>query len=367
MRKLLDMKTSTAILALAAAALAFVSCGGKQNSQGDGTNGDKLVHSPEANEVSVMVLRSQPFNLQMVSNGKLSAAGRSELYFENVGTITEMNVANGDRVSSGAILARIDDGRQANDVRSAEIALEKARMSLYDELIGLGYEARDTVSVPLDVMATARMKSGFLEAENTLEKARNELAATVLRAPFSGRVADVKLKKYDRTGSEPFCTIIDDSSFDVDFNVLESEYGFLGKDLPVKVSPFGSEKSLSGRVTTINPAVDKNGQVGVRARIANDGTLVDGMNVRVVVEKAENDRLVVPKSAVVIRDGLDVLFRYRGGKAEWVYVNVLMSNAESYAVVANRDRGAELFPGDSVIVSGNLNLADGSQVTLREE
>ena len=33
-------------------------------------------------------------------------------------------------------------------------------------------------------------------------------------------------------------------------------------------------------------------------------------------------------------------------------------------VEANLDRGAELNPGDLVIVSGNLNLADGSEVSL---
>ena len=30
----------------------------------------------------------------------------------------------------------------------------------------------------------------------------------------------------------------------------------------------------------------------------------------------------------------------------------------------NTERGADLSPGDIVIVSGNLNLADGSEVTI---
>ena len=33
---------------------------------------------------------------------------------------------------------------------------------------------------------------------------------------------------------------------------------------------------------------------------------------------------------------------------------------------SNRDRSAELDPGDLIIVSGNLNLADGSEVTLTD-
>ena len=76
---------------------------------------------------------------------------------------------------------------------------------------------------------------------------------------------------------------------------------------------------------------------------------------------------MVPKRAVVIRDNLEVLFRYNGGKADWVYVNTLRANSESFAIEANADRGAELHEGDLIIVSGNLNLADGSKVVLKEE
>ena len=112
--------------------------------------------------------------------------------------------------------------------------------------------------------------------------------------------------------------------------------------------------------------MDENGQVAVKAGIAGGGDFLDGMNVRVIVSKSVNALLVVPKSAVVIRDNMDVLFRYSQGRSEWVYVNLLMSNAEEYAVEANSDRGAVLEAGDSVIVSGNLNLADGSEVVLKK-
>ena len=95
--------------------------------------------------------------------------------------------------------------------------------------------------------------------------------------------------------------------------------------------------------------------------------MIDGMNVKVTVDKHLDNMLVVPKSAVVIRDNMDVLFRYRDGKAEWVYVSLLGANSDSYALVANESRAAVLNEGDMVIVSGNLNLADGSSVQLKAQ
>ena len=94
--------------------------------------------------------------------------------------------------------------------------------------------------------------------------------------------------------------------------------------------------------------------------------MVAKMNVKITVERTVPDMLVVPKSAVLIRDNKEVLFRYSAGKSVWTYVDILMSNTESHAVTANVDRGAELFPGDTVIISGNLNIADGSSVVIKE-
>ena len=90
------------------------------------------------------------------------------------------------------------------------------------------------------------------------------------------------------------------------------------------------------------------------------------MNVRVAVRQKIAGQLVVPKSAVIIRDNLEVLFRYKEGRAQWTYVHTSLANSREYVVEANRDRSAELDPGDLIIVSGNLNLADGSEVTLTD-
>jgi hypothetical protein len=104
----------------------------------------------------------------------------------------------------------------------------------------------------------------------------------------------------------------------------------------------------------------------VEAEITNNGTFIDGMNVKLLIEKELPARLVVPKSAVVMRDNEEVLFRYRDGKAHWTYVNTLMDNSSQYVVVANTERGADLQAGDIIIITGNLNLANETEVVVKE-
>ncbi len=345
--------------------LALVACGTGDGNRGSGADG-RLQQTPMVNTVEVITLERTDFSRELLSNGKLSASARASLSFSTSGPLSQVNVRSGQHVGKGTVLARLDRPDLALALESAQITLEKAQMDLYDYLVGQGYPARDTVSVPANLLATAKMKSGYSSARNGLARARQEVAGTVLRAPFSGRVADVKLHRYDPSGTEPFCTLIDDSAFDVDFTVMESEYGFLSEGLPVTVTPFADGGfSCRGKIVSINPSVDSNGQITVRARIPGDKRLLDGMNVKVTVARVLPGCLVVPRSAVVIRDNLEVLFTYTDdGKAHWTYVNIVTSNSTSHVVTANEERGARLSEGDRVIISGNLNLADGSDVVL---
>ena len=329
----------------------------------------KLKYAPQVNEVETVILQRKDFPRQLVSNGKLAASSRSTLSFRTTGPVAGVYVRNGQYVGAGAKIAELDRSDLKIALESAEIALRKAELECYDILAGQGYPATDTVTVPKQILDMAKMRSGYTAAKNSLERARFEMAGSVLRAPFRGRVADIKLKRHEQAGTDAFCTLVDDRSLDVDFPVMESEYSFIAQGLPVRIIPFADEsKSFNGRIVEVNPIVDKNGQIMVRARVSNDGSLIDGMNVKAMVERTIPGQLTVPRSAVVIRDNLDVLFvRTPEGRARWVYVNILHSNGDSFAVVPNADRNAELSEGDEVIISGNLNLADGSEVTVKRE
>lgn len=344
--------------------LVAASCG---NASGDKEqDGHKLQFAPRQNVVETMVLEKTAFRRQLISNGRLSAASRGELRFRSSGIVRSVMCREGQTVRRGDTLAVLYDDDMRYALESAELAFRKAELDLYNELAGYGYGSDDMASVPAEMMAVARLRSGYDLAENNMKKARHDLDGCTLLAPFAGKIADLQIREHAQTPSEAVCVIIDDSRMTVRFPVLESEYSFIEKGLKVKVLPYAdSHLAADGIISTVNPTVGVNGQLMVTASVGDTAGLLDGMNVKVIVEKTEKDMLVVPKSAVVIRDNENVLFRYSAGKSQWTYVNILESNSESHAVVANERRGAELSAGDTVIVSGNLNIADGSEVILK--
>ena len=325
---------------------------------------DMEMHQQQMSEtyVDTMVLHQTEFNKQIVCNGRLRAKAKSDLNFTNQGIIATVCVKEGQHVAKGALIATLDKMEKQRELDRAEHDLQKAKVELTDKLISLGYN--DMSAVPADVMQRVEVMSGYYSSKFQLQTAKKALEECNLYAPFSGRVADLEAKKFQK--NDKVCTLVDDSGFEVEFKVLEAELSGVRVGQKVKVTPFVQDSlQYEGRVTEINPLVDDKGLVKIKAQLSNRGTaLLDGMNVRVIVEEKMQNMFVVPKDAVVERDGYHVIFLLEEGRAVWTYVDVVHSNISSFAITGCQRKETTIKEGDIVITSGNLNLADGTEVQI---
>lgn len=341
--------------------LGTVACSNKKK-----TTESEIGKSEQINQaivVDTLVLKKRTFQKQIVCNGKLRAVVKSELGFNRTGVIAKINGVNGNFVNKGAVLAVLDTKEAMTELEKSLRSMEKANIDLQDKLIGQGYSA-DTAAVPTAILRNVKISSGYDNATDQLKAAENNLSDCYLRAPFSGRIANLDAKVFSRS-TDRFCTLIDDSWFDVEFSILEAEMEEVALKQHVKVVPFiNEEKEFHGSVTEINPLINEHGQIKIRARVRNtDSYLLEGMNVKIVLEREVKNSFVVPKDAVVLRDGFQVVFCYQDGKAVWTYVDVTMSNIDSHVITGNQRKQTNISENDIVIVSNNLNLADGTNVT----
>lgn len=355
------MKTKYLIAAFAL--LAACTRGKEENKDDSGME----MHQQQMSEtyVDTMVLHQTEFNKQIVCNGRLRAKAKSELNFNGQGIIAEVFVREGQHIGKGKLIATLDKQDRQRELEKAEHELRRAKVELTDKLIGLGYNDMNTV--PADVMERAEVMSGYYSAKFQLQSAKKALEECNLYAPFSGRVADLEAKRFQK--NDKVCTLVDDSGFEVEFRILEAELSGVRIGQKVKVTPFVQDSiRYEGRVTEINPLVDDKGLVKIKAQLSNRGnTLLDGMNVRVIVEEKMQHMFVVPKDAVVERDGYQVIFLLEEGRAVWTYVDVVHSNISSFAITGCQRKETTIKEGDIVITSGNLNLADGTEVIVNDQ
>ncbi|MDE5881661.1 MAG: efflux RND transporter periplasmic adaptor subunit [Muribaculaceae bacterium] len=349
-----------AILSLLLAAGAS-SCGSKPADDADKES--VTADAPDlVTEVDTLHLVPGMFAANIISNGHVKAAQWADIYFRNAEIISDVMVRNGQRVRKGQPLARLDLFKLNSEKEKNAAALEQARLELQDVLIGQGYDPSNTSAVPEDVMRLARVRSGLLQAEATYNATIKDIEQSTLTSPYDGVVANVKATPHSMASmSEPFCRVIDTNSMEVEFSVLESEGTTLSNGEQVTVTPFTQGASHTGRITEINPLIDENGHIQVKARLADGKGLIDGMNVRVNINRPVGERLMVPKSAVVLRSGRPVVFTLDGKKAIWNYVTTGMENLDSYEITDG------LSGGETVIVSGCENLAHEAPVNVKSK
>ena len=346
------------LLCMAVALLAACSDAGKGKESEEGV---ATVLPSESNEVTVKVLKRATFEHELVSNGKVTAGAMADLRFETTGVVAHIYVKNGAPVRKGQKLAELDKFRLKNKTAQAKDALDKAELELQDVLIGQGYPVGDASKVPADIMKLARVRSGYDQILAQYELAAYEEEHATLVAPFDGLVATLFSKPFNEAStSEAFCSIIGTQGMEVDFTVLESELPLIKSGDKVIVTPYSDAGfRQEGRITQINPLVDDKGMVKVKAAVNGKGRLFSGMNVRVNVHRSLGGQLVIPKSAVVLRSGKQVVFTLKDGKAQWNYVQTGLENAESYSMADDA-----LKEGDTVIVTGNVNLAHEASVKV---
>lgn len=211
------------------------------------------------------------------------------------------------------------------------------------------------------------MKSGYERAKAQYEAALHAVEQATLTAPFDGVVANLFEKQYSMAGSgTPFCRVIRNSAMEVDFTVLESELPLIKVGDEVEVTPYASTiGTRKGSISEINPIVDTNGMVRVRAQVNGGDKLYDGMNVRVSVKRSVPDQMVVPRTAIVLRSGKQVLFTMKDSLAMWNYVTTGLENMTEYTLTDWE--GCGLQEGMTVITSGNINLAHETPVRIIEK
>ena len=344
-------------------AVSFAACSGEKKETAE-KEGVETVLPSLPNEVTVMPLKKRNFHHELISNGKVTAREYADLYFRTAEVVADIRVKNGDRVRKGQTIAQLDLFKLDNALAQHKNSLDQATLEMQDVLIGQGYAPDNLKAVPADVLELAKVKSGYEQSKAQYESARHDREQATLTAPFDGVVANLFDKKYSMPNiSEPFCRIIRAGDMEVDFTVLENELPLLKVGDKVEITPYASTTGVrQGSVSEINPLVDENGMVRVKARVNGGTNLFDGMNVRVSVKRSVEGQMVIPKTAVVLRSGKQVVFTLKAGKAMWNYVHTGLENMEEYTLVGWEADG--LKEGMEVITTGNVNLAHEAPVTV---
>ena len=316
-----------------------------------------------SNQIDILKATPKSFQIKSTVNGVIKAHQQTQLFFKAQGEITKINTKNTNFVKEGMLLATIDSRASLLAIQQAQDQLKKAAFSLNKLLIDYGGADLDTNSVKPRFLESIKVQSGYYEAQTALKNAKMQYENTFLVAPFSGIIANLKTKAHNQASViEPFCTLLNPNSLEVEAFILESELKAISLGQKAIIIPLANNnKTYPGAVSEINQQVNQAGLISIKVKILkSDSNLLDGMNVRIQIEKTIPNQLVLPKSAIVDRAGRKVVFTYENSLAKWHYVTIAYENDTEVAIAEG------LKAGEQVIVEGNLNLGHDAPVSLKK-
>jgi membrane fusion protein, multidrug efflux system len=273
------------------------------------------------------------------------------------GTIVELFVEEGDRVTAGQPLARIDDDRYRLSLAQAEANVRRLEQ---DFRRSQEMQARNLISAE----AFERAKFEYEAQRAQFDLAKLELSHTTITAPIAGIVSERMIKVGNTVNTaEPAFVVTAMDMLLATLHVPERELSRLAAGQPAHISVDAlSGRRFEGQIQRISPVVDPStGTFRATVEVASDGALKPGMFGRVnIVYDVRDNTLLVPVEAVLAEDARTSLFVVVDGEAQRRDVEVGYRNNGSIEIRAG------VTEGESVVVTGQASLRDKTKVAVIE-
>lgn len=337
--------------------LLIISCGSPQPSDQDlSPQKSKIV----ATEVKATIVKKGKLEFNNTYLGKARSMKKANIRFGVPGILEIINYKNGDFVEKGQIIALLDNSKFVEDVEMKKIVYQQSILKYKDVLIGMGYDPNNN-DISKSVVDLAKIKSGLAQAKLELNNAKSNLKQIKLIAPFSGILANIQNKTHEFITKNIFCTLIDNSRFDIEFYIMQEELSAIRKEQKIWVIPLSNSScKLTGHIKSINPMVNTNGFIKVTGEAFNkQKKLIDGMNVNIELVKEEKHCLYIPKKAVLFRGNENVVFKLINGVARWTDITLGGENKEYYQVLDG------IKENDTIAISNHLFMNDKTPVTIK--
>jgi len=321
----------------------------------------ELDKTDNATLITVQTVKDTLFQHFIELQGNVETTQNVIIYPEFQGTLTRVFVTEGDRVSKGQVLARIDDGGLSSQLGQleAQAALAKTtyerQKRLWDQSIGSEIQYLQT-------------KTSYESAEKAVNQMKSQLAKTAVRAPFSGVIDDVITEQGTvvSAGQQLFRIInLKDMHIKADVPERFIKNVTKGKNVTVEFPILGKTITTTIKQTGnyINP---NNRTFSVEVDVPNTaGTIKPNLTAKLKINDYTSENAILIPLHVISEDGQG---------AQYVYTALTETNNEVSAkrkfITTGKTQGDYieildgLNTGDQIIVEGARSVKEGQAVKI---
>jgi len=354
-------------LLVLAVATAVVGC---NKSAKEGDKKDAAVTLQVASE-DTLVVQSSALASGPVITGSIQPERRADLRAEVSAIVIQVLKENGEAVSKGDVLLRLDETSIRDNVSSAEEAARAAQQSLdqTQRMLERQTTLRSSGMISSQALEDVELRRNTAQSElaaarSRLVTARQQLGRTVVRAPFDGIVSERKVSNGDtaQVGKE-LVKVIDPASMRFEGMVSADKIGVVKVGQPVlfRVNGYPGQ-NFNGRVKRVDPAANAvTRQVEVLVAFAESAQpRVAGLYAEGRIESQTNAALTVPQAALVQAGDVNYVWRVKNGTMSKAMLSIGTRDERT----GNWQVLSGLAAGDTIMRVPGSNFKDGQKVAF---
>jgi RND family efflux transporter MFP subunit len=310
--------------------------------------------------VTTTTIKDTVFTHYIDIQGNVETKENVIIYPEFSGTLTQVLVTSGQKVTKGQLLARIDDGGLSNQLAQMETqaALAKTtferQQNLWNQKIGSEIQyLQAKTNYEAQLKAVAQMKA--------------QLAKTIVRAPFSGVIDEVITEKGQVVApGQPLMRIVNLSNMYVSANIPENFIGKINNGASVEVFIKSIGKTVTGKVRQVGNYINPNNRnFSIEIAVPNQDNLLRPNQVAVlkIADYTKANAILIPESIVTENaSGEKIVYTINSQSKKAVAVKKAIKTGLTSG--ANIEVLEGLANGDVVIIEGARSVQDGDAVEV---
>jgi RND family efflux transporter MFP subunit len=288
--------------------------------------------------------------------GMINAWRDVDIHAETSGIVRSVSSEVGQRKAAGQPLLKLDDEVAASNLRKATINHELAKRD-FERFANLQKEGAVSIS------SFEAMKLKFEDAGADLVAARRHFDDASIKAPFAGVVTSrlVEVGDLVQPGMK-VANMVDLSKVKIVSSIPEKQVASIIEGMPVQVTTdVWPGKVFEAKVQSVSAKSSRDHTYQVESVMENPQKTPfrAGMFARVAfVSREAREALLIPRQALTGSIANPEVFVVSGGKAR---LRKIVAGAE-YGTRIEVIQG--LAPGETVVTSGQNDLADGAAVRV---
>lgn len=300
----------------------------------------------------VAAVQQQTLPDEQILDGVIEAVNKSTVSAQTAGRVEEIMVDVNDVVAQGAPIVRIRNIEQRAGLEQAQASLREAQARFIEaeaeyHRIRSVYERQLVAKAQMDSATAAfnAAKARLEAAQAGVAQARESLGYTVINAPYSGIVLErhVELGESVQSG-KPLMTGFSLDELRVVVNVPQRLIGPVRQYSQARVLPLNGEGGVAAEKLIFFPYADPQSNVfKVRVYLPKKTAgLYPGMFVKTAFRVGENQRLTVPRSALVQRGEVSAVYVVKDRQVSLRQVRPGRVEGDPVEILAGLDAGEQV-------------------------